>query len=74
MQIVTSHRSHSKYLFNNVNLEQNKIAVWFKEANKLSLNEGKRKYTFLHKFCQKDSIPLKLPMLAINKKVIKWTT
>ena len=74
MQIVTSHRSHSKYLFNNANLEQNKIAVWFKEANKLLLNEGKRKFTFLHKFCQKDSIPLNLPMLAINGKVIKWTT
>ena len=57
-----------------MNLEQNKIAVWFKEANKLSLNEGKRKYTFLYKFCQKDSIPLKLPMLAINGKAIKWTT
>ena len=31
-----------KDLFKNVNLEPNKIAVWFK-ANKLSLNEGKTK-------------------------------
>ena len=60
-------------LFNNVNLELNKIAVWFK-ANKLSLNEGKTKYTFFHKFRQKDNIPLKLPMLAINGKVIERTT
>ena len=62
-----------KDLFNNVNLELNKIAVWFK-ANKLSLNEGKTKYTFFHKFRQKDNIPLKLLMLVINGKVIERTT
>ena len=56
-----------------MNLELNKIAVWFK-ANKLSLNEGKTKYTFFHKFRQKDNIPLKLSVLAINGKVIEWTT
>ena len=56
-----------------MNLELNKIAVWSK-ANKLSLNEGKTKYTFFHKFRQKDNIPLKLSVLAINGKVIEWTT
>ena len=69
--LFSSH-SNIKYLFNNVKLELNKIAVWFK-ANKLSLNEGKT-YKFFHKFCQKDNIPLKLPMLAINGKFIEWTT
>ena len=56
-----------------MNLELNEIAVWFK-ANKLTLNEGKAKYTFFHKFRQKDNILLKLPMLAINGKVIERTT
>ena len=40
--LFSSH-SNIKALFNNVNLELNKIAVWFK-ANKLSLNEGKTKF------------------------------
>ena len=70
--LFSSH-SNIKALFNNVNLELNKIAVWLK-ANKLSLSEGKTRYTFLHKFCQNDNIPLKLPMLAVNRKVIKRTT
>ena len=39
--LFSSH-SNIKDLFNNVNLELNKIAVWFK-ANKLSLYEGKTK-------------------------------
>ena len=68
--IFSSH-SNMKHLFNNVNLQLNKI--WFK-ANKLSLIEGKTKYTFFHKFRQKDNIPLKLPTLAFNGKVIKRTT
>ena len=38
----------------------------------LSLNEGKTKYTFLNKSRQKDNIPLKLPMLAINGTLIKY--
>ena len=45
--LFSSH-SNIKDLFNNLNLELNKIAVWFK-ANKLSLNEGNTKYTFFHK-------------------------
>ena len=60
-------------LFNNVNLELNEKPVWF-IANKLSLNERKTIYTFFHKFIQNDNIPLKLPMLTINGKVIEWTT
>ena len=65
--------SNIKDLFNNVNLELNNIAVWFK-ANKLLLNEGKTKQIPFHKFRQKGNIPLKLPMLAINGKVIERTS
>ena len=69
--IFSSH-SNIKDLFN-VNLELDEIAVWFKDK-KLSLNEGKTKCTFFHKFRQKDDIPLKLPILAINETVIERTT
>ena len=54
--LFSSH-SNIKDLFSNVNLELNKIAVWFK-ANKLSLNERKTKHSFFHKFRQKANIPL----------------
>ena len=70
--LFSSH-SNIKDLFNDLNLGLNKIAVWFK-ANTLSLNEGKIKYTFFHKFRQKCNINLKLPMLAINAKVIERMT
>ena len=43
--LFSSH-SNIKDLFNKVNLELNKIAVWLK-ANKLSLNGGKTKHIFL---------------------------
>ena len=69
---VFSSHSNIKDLFN-VNLELNGIAVWFKDK-KLSLNEGKTKCKFFHKFRQKNNIPLKLPMLAINGSVIERTT
>ena len=69
---VFSSHSNIKDLFN-VNLELNEIAVWFKDK-KLSLNEGKTKCKFFHKFRQKNNIPLKLPMLAINGSVIERTT
>ena len=62
--LFSSHGS-IKDLFNNVNLELNKIVFWFK-AKKLSFNEGKTKNTFFHESRQKDNIPLKLPMLEIN--------
>ena len=73
IQIFFSSHSYFKDQFNNFNPELNKIAVWFK-INKLSLNEGKTKYKFLHKFRQKDNIHLKLLMLSINRKVIERTT
>ena len=54
-------------------VELNKISVWFK-ATKLSLIEEKTKQTFFYKSREKNNIPLKLPMLAINGKVIERTT
>ena len=70
--LFSSH-SNIKDLFNNAKLDLNKIALWFK-ANKLPLNKGKTKYIFFHRFRKKGNIPLKLPMLAINGKVIERTT
>ena len=61
---------NTQHLFKTVNIELEKINVWFR-ANKLSLNEGKTKYTFFHKIRQKDNIPLKLPSLFINNKEIQ---
>ena len=52
IQIFFSIHSNIKDLFNNVNLELKKIAVWSK-ANKLPLNEEKTKHTFFYKFHQK---------------------
>ena len=69
--LFSSH-GNIKDLFNDMNLKLNKIPVWFK-AKKLSLNEEKAKYTFFHKSHEKEDIPLKSPMLAIKRKVIKWT-
>ena len=43
-------------------------------ANKLSLNKDKTKYTFFHKAREKDNIPLKLPSLFINDREIKRIT
>ena len=37
------------------------------------LNIKKRKYTLFHKYSIKDKIPLKLPMLKIENKVIEKT-
>ena len=61
-----------KELFQIVNNELDKICTWFK-ANKLSLNEGKTKYTLFHKPKDKDNIPLKLPILNMNGKEIQRT-
>ena len=64
--------SHSniKILFKNANDELEKNSQWFK-ANKLSLNEGKTKFTLFHKLCDKDNLPLQLPNLKINNNEIK---
>ena len=61
-----------KELFRIVNVELDKICTRFK-ANKLSLNEGKTKYTLFHKPKDKDNIPLKLPILNMNGKEIQRT-
>ena len=70
--LFSSH-SNIRDLFNNVKLDLNKIALWVK-ANKLPLNKGKTKYIFFHRFLKKGNINLKLPMLAINGKVIERIT
>ena len=49
------------------------LQQWF-NANKLSLNAGKTKYTFFHPPHSKDNIPLKLPALTINETEIKRET
>ena len=58
-----------KELFRIVNFELEKICTWF-NVNKLSLNEGKTKYTLFHKSTDKDNIPLKLSKLTMNEKEI----
>ena len=67
-----SHKS-IKELFHIAILELNKVFKLF-NANKLSLNKDKTKYTFFHKVCEKDNIPLKLPSLFINDREIKRIT
>ena len=64
---------HIKTLFQEANIELEKIAIWF-QANKLSLNESKTKFTLFHKSWDKDILPLKLPILKINNFEIKGTT
>ena len=64
---------HIKTLFQTANIELEKIAIWF-QANKLSLNEKKIKFTLFHKSWDKDNLPLKLPILKINNFEIKRTT
>ena len=59
-------------LFHIANLELNKVFKWF-NANKISLNKDKTKYTFFHKAREKD-ILLKLPSLFINDRKIKQIT
>ena len=54
-------------------MELNKVFRWF-NANKVSLNKDKTKYTFFHKAREKDNIPLKLPSLFINDREIKRIT
>ena len=70
--LFLSHKS-IKELFYTTYLELNKVFRWF-NANKLSLNKDKTKYTLFHKACEKDNIPLKYPSLFINDGEIIWTT
>jgi hypothetical protein len=57
-------------LFKSVNKELINLTEWF-SANKLSLNIAKTKYTFFHRFHDRDNIPLKLPKLCIDNQDIK---
>ena len=57
-------------LFKNANDELEKIPQWFK-GNKISLNEGKTKFTLFHKPRDKDNLPLQLPSSKINNNEIK---
>ena len=59
-----------KILFKDANDELEKISQWFK-ANKLSLNDGKNKFTLFRKPHDKDNLPLQLPNLKINNNEIK---
>ena len=59
-----------KTLFLNTNLELQKIYKWF-QANKLSLNEDKTTFTLFHRIQDRDSSPLRLPILKINDYDIK---
>ena len=59
-----------KILFKNANDELEKHLQWFK-ANKLSLNEGKTKFTLFQKPRDKDNLLLQLPNVKINNDKIK---
>ena len=57
--------SDSNVLFEKMNKELTNVSNWF-NANKLSLNVKKTKFSFFHKPSKKDNIPLRLPNLNIN--------
>ena len=59
--------SHSdiNILFEKMNKELTNVSNWF-NANKLSLNVKKAKFSFFHKPSKKDNTPLRLPNLNIN--------
>ena len=59
-----------RILFSMVNNELKKISEWF-NANKLSLNIGKTKYSLFHKPSKTDDLPLLLPKVLINDKEIE---
>ena len=67
--LLYSH-NNVKVLFKNANDELEKIPQWFK-GNKISLNEGKTKFTLFHKPRDKDNLPLQLPSSKINNNEIK---
>ena len=58
-------RSDINLLFEKMNKELTNVSNWF-NANKLSLNVKKSKFSFFHKSSKKDNIPLRLPNLNIN--------
>ena len=62
-----------KTLFLKANIELKKISEWF-QANKLSLNKDKTRFTLFHKLQDRDNLPLQLPVLKINNYEIKRLT
>ena len=70
--LLFSHKS-MKEMFHTANLELNMVFRSF-NVSKLSWNKDKTKYTFFHKACEKNNIPLKLPSLFINDWEIKRIT
>ena len=64
-----SHKS-IKILFKNGNDELQKIYQWFK-ANKLSITEGKTKFTLFHIPRDNNNLPLQLQNLKIDNYKIK---
>ena len=65
------HKSKNiKSLFLKANIELEKISEWF-QANKLSLNEDKTRFTLFHKLQNDVNLPLQLPVLKINNYKIK---
>ena len=67
--LFCSHKN-IKELFKIMNHELIKIQQWF-NANKLSLNIKKTKYSFFHPLAFQDRIPLRVPKLEINNSSIK---
>ena len=59
-----------KSFFLKANIELEKISEWF-QANKLSLNEDKTRFTLFHKLQNGVNLPLQLPVLKINNYNIK---
>ena len=57
-------------MFKVMNEELEKYNSWF-QANKLSLNVNKTKFTLFHKSTSSDNLPLRLPELIINNTVIE---
>ena len=57
-------------MFQPANYKLEKISEWFK-ANKLSLNEGKTKFSPFHKPHDNENLPLQLPNLRINNYEMK---
>ena len=51
-------------------IELEKISEWF-QANKLSLNEDKTRFTLFHKLQNGVNLPLQLSVLKINNYNIK---
>ena len=59
-----------RILFSMVNDELKKIYEWF-NANKLSLNADKTKYSLFHKTSKTDDLPLLLFKVLINDKEVE---